>query len=87
MKYALIGCGRISPNHIEAAKNNNLNFVAMCDINPENMEEKSERFDLSKVKKYTDYKELLEVEKPELVAIATESGKHASIALDCISAG
>ena len=22
MKYALIGCGRISPNHIEAAKNN-----------------------------------------------------------------
>ena len=29
MKYALIGCGRISPNHIEAAKNNNLDFVAM----------------------------------------------------------
>ena len=28
MKYALIGCGRISPNHIEAAKNNKLNFVA-----------------------------------------------------------
>ena len=29
MKYALIGCGRISPNHIEAAKNNHLDFVAM----------------------------------------------------------
>ena len=26
MKYALIGCGRISPNHIEAAKNNKLEF-------------------------------------------------------------
>ena len=25
MKYALIGCGRISPNHIEAAKNNTEN--------------------------------------------------------------
>ena len=37
--------------------------------------------------KYTDYKELLEKEKPELVAIATESGKHAAIALDCIAAG
>ena len=87
MKYALIGCGRISPNHIEAAKNNNLNFVAMCDILPKTMEEKSDKFGLGDVRKYTDYRELLEKEKPELVAIATESGKHAQIALDCISAG
>ena len=87
MRYALIGCGRISPNHIEAAKNNNLNFVAMCDIIPEVMKEKSERFELEAVRRYTDYHELLEQEKPELVAIATESGKHAAIALDCIAAG
>lgn len=87
MKYALIGCGRISPNHIEAAKNNHLDFVAMCDVLPEVIQEKLEKFGLESVKKYTDYKELLEVEKPELVAIATESGKHAVIALDCIAAG
>lgn len=87
MKYALIGCGRISPNHIEAAKNNGLDFVAMCDIIPEVMEEKSNKFGLQKVKKYTEYKELLDKEKPDLVAIATESGKHAAIALDCIAAG
>lgn len=87
MKYALIGCGRISPNHIEAAKNNNLEFVAMCDVVPETMLQKSEKFGLDYVHKYTDYKELLEKEKPELVAIATESGKHATIALDCIEAG
>lgn len=87
MKYALIGCGRISPNHIEAAKNNALEFVAMCDVVPEVMQEKSERFGLDSVHKYTDYKELLKEEKPELVAIATESGKHATIALDCIAAG
>ena len=87
MKYALIGCGRISPNHIEAAKNNNLNFVAMCDVIPEVMQEKSDKFGLDSVRKYIDYKELLEKEKPVLVAIATESGKHAAIALDCIAAG
>lgn len=87
MKYALIGCGRISLNHIEAAKNNNLDFVAMCDIIPEAMEEKSDQFHLEKVHRYTDYKEMIEKEKPELVAIATESGNHASIALDCIAAG
>lgn len=88
MKYALIGCGRISPNHIEAAKNNSLDIVAICDIIPENMKEKIQKFSLpDTVKQYTDYKELLEKEKPELVAIATESGKHAAIAIDCINAG
>ena len=87
MKSALIGCGRISPNHIEAAKYNNLDFVAMCDILPEAMKEKTDKFSLQHVKQYTDYKEMLKKEKPELVAIATESGKHAAIALDCIAAG
>lgn len=29
MKYALIGCGRISPNHIAAAKANNLEFAGV----------------------------------------------------------
>lgn len=87
MKYALIGCGRIFPNHIKAAQNNNLDFVAMCDIDPITMQKKSAQFNLNNVHKYTDYKELLEKETPNLVAIATESGKHATIALDCINAG
>lgn len=88
MKYALIGCGRISPNHIVAAKNNKLDIVAVCDINRENAEDKSLKFELesNKVTVYEDYHEMLLDEKPELVAIATESGKHAAIALDCIAA-
>lgn len=87
MKYALIGCGRISPNHIAAAKKNNLEFVGICDINPENMHDKILKFELDPIHTYTDYKNMIEVEKPELVAICTESGKHAQIALDCIDAG
>ena len=87
MRYALIGCGRISPNHIEAAKNNKLDFVAICDILPEAMQDKAGRFGLEGVKQYTDYRQMLKAEQPELVAIATESGRHAQIALDCIDAG
>jgi len=88
MNYALIGCGRISPNHIAAARANRLNFVAMCDINSDNMLDKKVKFELSdSVKMYTDYKEMLQQEKIDLVAIATESGKHAEIAVDCIEAG
>lgn len=87
MKYALIGCGRISPNHIEAAKKCNLEIVAICDIKAEKMRDIVIRFGLESVREYTDYRELLMIEQPELVAIATESGKHAFIALDCIEAG
>ena len=87
MRYALIGCGRISPNHIMAAKSNNLDFVAMCDIDPKMMKDKTEKFGLDSVHQYTDYQEMLEKEKPELVAIATWSGEHARIALDCLDAG
>ena len=89
MKYALIGCGRIAPNHLEAAINNNLEIVGLCDIVPEHIDNLVSKLniDVNKYKKYTDYKEMLEEEKPELVAIATESGKHAAIALDCLEAG
>lgn len=88
MKYALIGCGRISPNHIEAAKHSKLAFCAICDLIPERMEEKASLFGLpDTVRRYTDYRELLQKETPELVAIATESGNHAAIALACIAAG
>lgn len=88
MRYALIGCGRISPNHIAAAKENGLEFVAICDIDPQNMEDKIVKFDLpDTIRTYTDYRELIANENVELAAIATESGKHAQIALDCIAAG
>ena len=88
MKYALIGCGRISPNHIAAAKANNLEIIAICDIVPENMIDKKVKFELpDTVKLYTDYKKMLTEETIDLIAIATESGKHAQIALDCIDAG
>ncbi|RKJ42869.1 gfo/Idh/MocA family oxidoreductase [bacterium 1XD8-76] len=87
MKYALIGCGRISSNHIAAAKANRLEFVGICDINKEMLQDKVSKFDLEEVHQYIDYHKMLEKERPELVAIATESGKHAAIALDCIEAG
>ncbi len=88
MRYALIGCGRISPNHIVAAQQSQLDIVALCDIAEHNMRDKIIKFKLpGTVKRYTDYKEMLNKEKPELVAIATESGKHAQIAIDCITFG
>ncbi len=90
MRYALIGCGRISANHIKAALNNHLEIAAVSDIKEEHMEELLEKYNLQEeisIKRYTDYQKMLEEVKPELVSIATKSGIHAEIALNCIEAG
>lgn len=90
MKYALIGCGRISTNHIKAAVNNKLDIAAVCDILPEAMETLLAKHGLEKdtsIARYTDYIKMLEEVKPTLVSIATESGIHAEIALACIDRG
>ncbi|MCI8413846.1 MAG: Gfo/Idh/MocA family oxidoreductase [Clostridia bacterium] len=88
MKYALIGCGRISTNHIKAAVNNNLQIVAVCDMVPARMQEVLSKHGLENnmsIARYTDYKKMLaEHSDIQLVSIATESGKHAEIALYCI---
>lgn len=87
MRYALIGCGRIASNHIAAAQSNELEIVGICDIDNDCMADKSLKFKLERVPKYNDYREMMDKEKPELVAICTESGKHAEIALNCIENG
>lgn len=90
MKYALIGCGRISTNHVKAAINNQLDFVAVCDVVAEHMEAVLSQHslqDCNTIKRYTDYKKLIEENDIELAAIATESGNHAEIALYCIDHG
>lgn len=90
MKYAQIGCGRISTNHIKAAVANKLEIVAVCDVLPEAMENVLSKHGLENdagIHRYTDYKEMIEKEKPVLVGISTESGLHAEIALYCIERG
>lgn len=91
MKYALIGCGRISTNHIKAAVNNRLEIVAVCDIEPSHMETVLEKHGLNTDKsigRYTDYKNMIKDHSDiQLISIATESGIHAEIALYCIEKG
>jgi len=90
MKYALIGCGRISTNHVKAVLNNELEFVAACDINPEHITNVLAKHGLENekaIKHYTDYKKMIEENDIDLISIATESGLHAEIAIYCIDHG
>jgi predicted dehydrogenase len=88
LKYALIGCGRISPNHIQAAIDNRLNIIALCDLETNKAVNLMNQFNLdSSINVYNDYIEMIKNEKLDLVAIATESGNHAEIAKYCIKRG
>lgn len=90
IKYALIGCGRISPNHIAAIEANQDDIVlcAICDPDDQRRSIIKEQFNLpDSVAEYADYRDMLKEVSPQLCAIATESGKHARIALDCIDSG
>lgn len=87
MKYALIGCGRVSPNHIKAAQKNGLEIAALCDIIEEKAQWLKDEYSLSNVAVYTDYKEMIKKERPELVSIATISGTHSEISVFCAESG
>jgi len=90
---ALIGCGRISYKHIEAAVKNadSIKMVACCDPKLDRAQAKASEYRKSfpnaKVSVYADYKEMLFKEKPDICAVATESGFHPGIAMDCSAAG
>jgi UDP-N-acetyl-2-amino-2-deoxyglucuronate dehydrogenase len=90
---ALIGCGRISHKHIEAiARNHEMaRLVAACDPITGRAERRARDYqrELSgtEVAVYADYRTMLQELTPEIVSIATESGYHSRIAIDCIEAG
>ena len=90
---ALIGCGKISFKHIEALINNKnkMALIACCDIVEKRAKEKADDYqkkvECSKVNVYSDYKKLLEIEKPEIVLVATESGNHYKITIDALNFG
>ena len=90
MKYALIGCGMISPNHIKAALANDLQIVALCDLVEDNRNKALELIPEDKrqgVKLYEDHLKMLLEQKPDVVAIALGSGLKRKLSVDCMRAG
>ena len=90
---ALIGCGRISFKHIEAfaANHDRMILTGTCDPRRDRAEAKAAEYRKSfpgrEVGIFSDYREMLEALRPDIVTIATESGYHARIATDCMELG
>ncbi|MDD4564895.1 MAG: Gfo/Idh/MocA family oxidoreductase [Eubacteriales bacterium] len=98
LKFAIIGCGRISYKHVEALVNNfhEAILVAACDVIKERAEEQSQKYEKSirdqygiavVCTAYDDYKIMIANEEIDVVTIATESGYHAQISIECLRHG
>jgi len=92
LRFALIGCGRISKNHIAAAITNSeiMDLILVCDpVQASAQKQADAYFAATGIKPliYSDYKKALEEQEVDCCAIATESGYHAEIALYCIRHG
>ena len=87
IRYGLVGCGRIAANHLKAAcACEGIEVAALCDLAPSKGEDLAEKFSLHPVV-YRDYEKMLEQEHLDLVAVATDSGSHGTIAAACLWAG
>ena len=75
MKSAIIGLGVIGKVHYDVLKSQNADIVALCDIDESVLEE------YDGVKKYTDYKTMLDSEDIDVVHICTPHYLHADMAV------
>ena len=78
-KVGLIGCGAISTVHLESLKTARLaELAAVCDIREDRAKAAAERYGC---RYYTDYKEMLDKERPDAVHICTPHYLHPIIAV------
>jgi UDP-N-acetyl-2-amino-2-deoxyglucuronate dehydrogenase len=85
LKFALVGCGRISRKHADTIKNKlaDSDLVAVCDIHIAKAKKLGDEYE---VDYYSNYNKMLS-EHPEIqvVNILSESGNHAKHTIDIVS--
>lgn len=80
LKVCLVGCGRISARHISVIRSlPELELVAVCDKVPDRAQGAAAA---SGATPFTDYSKMARELQPDIIAILTESGSHASIGID-----
>ena len=86
IRFALVGCGRISANHISAlnAHREHAELVAVCDNDPKAL---TSAVKATNVEGYSNLTELLARSEPDVVVLATPSGLHADHAVEAAAAG
>lgn len=85
MAHAIIGCGRVAPNHVMGVRSADEEIIACCDIDPNTLETFANEYSITG--KFTDYKELLKLDEITSISVCTDHASHARIAIDALNAG
>lgn len=84
-RVAVIGCGVIAGNHLPVLqKCENAVLTALCDIRSERAEKRREEF-CENARIYTDWLEMLDTEKPNVVHILTPHYLHFKMTMEALS--
>jgi len=85
MEVAVIGVGSMGINHLRVyTELDGVEVVGASDISRGQLEKVAGRFS---VKTYSDYKELIENEKPQAVSITVPTSEHETVATFCLEHG
>jgi predicted dehydrogenase len=83
--FGVIGLG-VSASHVRAiTQTEGAELVALCSIDTARLAAIAERIGVTAI--YTDYREMLRNPDVDVVCIATPSGMHAEMVIDCARAG
>jgi predicted dehydrogenase len=81
-RAVVIACGGISGAHAHGYVSNNIPIVACADINKDKVNTFGERFGVPSEKRYLDYNEMLDKERPEIVSVCSHHHLHAPMTID-----
>ena len=83
INHAIIGCGRVSHNHLYAcSKLKNVDVVHFCDVDLNKAKELSSKVPLAFC--CSDYTEIISNPRIDSVSVCTDHGSHYDIAIKCI---
>ena len=87
LEVAIVGCGAICGNHINAILAAGHRICALCDTVLKRAREKAEKYGLENVRLYADYQALLERERPDAIHICTPHHLHAPMTVEALKRG
>jgi len=87
LRVAVIGCGQIAQTHFHnyASMGNDIELIAVCDINEQKANDAAQRFGAKHV--YTDAREMLKRDDIDSVDVCVHNNKHAALTIMALEAG
>lgn len=89
IRICIVGCGFIAnQKHMPSLKLlDNVDMVGFCDLVIEKAEEARAKYGAPGAKVYTEYKQMFEELKPDVVHVCTPNRSHSFITVDALEAG